>query len=55
MNHWNFILAAYGVTLLVFVVEILAVRARRRAALRTAAASAPPAGARATSNPGGAR
>jgi hypothetical protein len=41
LNHWHFILGAYGVTLIVAVVEILAVRARRRAAVRTAAASAP--------------
>ena len=39
MNHWHFILGAYGVTLVVIVVELLAVRARRRAAARTAAAS----------------
>ena len=47
MNHWHFIIGAYGVTLVLFVVEMLAVRARRRAAVRTAAASATPAGARA--------
>jgi heme exporter protein CcmD len=40
MNHWHFILGAYGVTLAVAAIEILAVRARRRAAARTAAASA---------------
>ena len=39
MNHWHFIIGSYGVTLIVFVVEILAVRARRRAAARIAAAS----------------
>jgi heme exporter protein CcmD len=46
MNHWHFILGAYGVTLLVVVVEILAVRARRRAAVRAAAASASSPGTR---------
>jgi heme exporter protein CcmD len=46
MNHWHFILGAYGATLLVVVVEILAVRARHRAAARTAAASAAAPGAR---------
>jgi heme exporter protein CcmD len=55
MNHWNFILGSYGVTLIVFVVEILAVRARRRAAARTAAASAPPAAARPATSSGAAR
>jgi hypothetical protein len=45
MNHWHFIIGAYGVTLAVFVVEMLAVRARRRAAVRTAAASTPSPGA----------
>ncbi len=54
MNHWHFIMGAYGVTLALFVVEILAVRARRRAAIRTAAASAPSPAARATTS-GGAR
>jgi heme exporter protein CcmD len=54
VNHWHFIIGAYGVTLLVFVVEILAVRARRRAAARTAAASAPSPAVRAT-KPRGAR
>jgi heme exporter protein CcmD len=54
MNHWHFILGAYGVTLALFVVEILAVRARRRAAARTAAASAPSPATRATTS-GGAR
>ena len=34
MNHWHFIIGAYGVTLLVFVVEIFAVRARRLASWR---------------------
>jgi heme exporter protein CcmD len=38
MNPWPFILGAYGVTLLVLVIEILAVRARHRSA-RAAAAS----------------
>ena len=54
MNHWHFIIGAYGVTLALFVVEILAVRARRRAAVRTAAASAPSPAARAMTS-GGAR
>jgi heme exporter protein CcmD len=54
MNHWHFIIGAYGVTLALFVVEIFAVRARRRAAVRTAAASAPLPAARATTS-GGAR
>ncbi len=54
MNHWHFIIGAYGVTLALFVVEMLAVRARRRAAVRTAAASAPSPVARATTS-GGAR
>jgi heme exporter protein CcmD len=54
MNHWHFIIGAYGVTLAVFVVELLAVRARRRAAVRTAAASAPSPATRATTT-GGAR
>ena len=54
MNHWHFILGAYGVTLALFVVEILAIRARRRAAARSAAASAPSPAARATTS-GGAR
>jgi len=52
MNHWPFIIGAYGVTLVLFVVEMLAVRARRRAAVRTAAASAPSPGANTS---GGAR
>jgi heme exporter protein CcmD len=54
MNHWHFIIGSYAVTLILFVVEILAVRARRRAAVRTAAASAPSPAARATTS-GGAR
>ncbi|GIK88180.1 MAG: heme exporter protein CcmD [Burkholderiales bacterium] len=40
MNHWHFILGAYGVTVLAMVVEILAARARRRAALEAARAGA---------------
>jgi len=55
MNHWHFIIGAYGVTLVVFVVEILAVRARRRDAAHTATASAAPAGARPASSAEGAR
>jgi heme exporter protein CcmD len=43
MNHWHFILGAYGLTLVLLVVEVLSVRARRRAAARTAAASGAPA------------
>ena len=39
MNHWHFILGAYGVTVLVMAVEIAALRARRRAALNAAQAS----------------
>ena len=39
MNHWHFILGAYGVTVLVMIVEIVAVRARRRAALDQAQAA----------------
>lgn len=39
MNHWHFILGAYGVTVLVMVVEIVAVRMRRRAALDAAQAA----------------
>lgn len=38
MNHWSFILLAYAVTLVVLVVEILAVRARHRAARAAAQA-----------------
>jgi hypothetical protein len=38
MNHWNFIFGAYGVTLLVMLVEILALRSRRRTALDAAQA-----------------
>lgn len=38
MNPWPFILGAYGVTLLAVIIEIVAVRARHRAA-RSAAAS----------------
>jgi hypothetical protein len=55
MNHWHFIIGAYGVTLVVFIVEMLAVRVRHRAAVRTAAASAAPAGARPASSAEGAR
>jgi Heme exporter protein D (CcmD) len=55
MNHWHFILGAYGVTLLLIVVEIFAARARRRAATRTAAASAAEPDARSAANPGRAR
>ena len=32
MNPWHFILGAYGVTALLVVVEVVAVRMRRRAA-----------------------
>jgi heme exporter protein CcmD len=39
MNHWHFILGAYGVTVLIMLVEVVAVRARRRAALEAAQAS----------------
>jgi hypothetical protein len=42
MNHWHFILGAYGLTLILLVVEVLSVRARRRSAARTAAASGAP-------------
>jgi len=38
VNPWPYILGAYGVTLLVMVIEIVAVRARHRSA-RAAAAS----------------
>ena len=38
MNPWPFILGAYGVTILVVIIEIVAVRARHRSA-RAAAAS----------------
>jgi len=57
MNHWSFILGAYGLTLVVFVAEIIAVRARRRAARRTAATSSVPADVRPAGSPttGGAR
>lgn len=33
MNHWHFILGAYGVTLIAIVIEAIAVRMRHRAAL----------------------
>ena len=36
LNPWPFILGAYGVTALVVVIEILAVRARHRAAREAA-------------------
>jgi hypothetical protein len=39
MNHWNFILGAYGVTVLLMIVEIVALRARRRTALAAAQSS----------------
>jgi hypothetical protein len=39
MNHWNFIFGAYGVTVLVLLVEVIAARARRKAALAAAQAS----------------
>jgi hypothetical protein len=39
MNHWNYILGAYGVTALLMIVEILAARARRRSAAESAAES----------------
>jgi heme exporter protein CcmD len=51
MNHWHFILGAYGLTLVLLVVEVLAVRARRRAAARTAAASGAPSRAGAPAAP----
>jgi heme exporter protein CcmD len=39
MNHWHFILGAYGVTALLMLVEVVALRSRRRAALAAAQAS----------------
>ena len=36
MTHWYFIVGAYAVTVVVIVVEILAARARHRAALGAA-------------------
>ncbi len=33
MNHWYFIVGAYGVTLIAMVVELVAVRIRHRNAL----------------------
>jgi heme exporter protein CcmD len=39
MNHWHFILGAYGATVLVMLIEVLGLRARRRAALDAAQAS----------------
>jgi hypothetical protein len=48
MNHWYFIIGSYGATVLVMIVEVLALRARRRAALEAARATgeSPAAGAR---------
>lgn len=40
MNHWHFIIGAYGVTVLVMLVEVVALRMRRRAALDAAQATA---------------
>lgn len=40
-GHGAFIWGAYGVTALVVIVEIVALRARRKAAIETALASAP--------------
>ena len=39
MNHWHFILGAYGITVLAMIVEIVAVRVRRKAALAAAQAT----------------
>ncbi|MDH5286792.1 MAG: heme exporter protein CcmD [Betaproteobacteria bacterium] len=39
MNHWHFILGAYGVTVLLLIVEVVALRARRRNAVAAAQAS----------------
>jgi heme exporter protein D len=36
MNPWHFILGAYVVTVIAIVIEVLAVRARHRAALSAA-------------------
>jgi hypothetical protein len=43
MNHWHFILGAYAVAALAFIVEIIAVRRRARAARDLAASAAAPA------------
>ena len=45
MNPWAFILGAYGITLLVLVIEIVALRARHRSARATAASMHASAGA----------
>jgi heme exporter protein D len=42
MDHWNYILAAYGVTVVLMIVEIVAARARRRAAAESAAETQDP-------------
>jgi hypothetical protein len=39
MNHWHFILGAYGVTILLMLVEAVALRSRRRNAIAAAQAS----------------
>jgi len=39
MNHWYFILGAYGVTVLLMLVEVVALRTRRHAAVAAAQAS----------------
>jgi hypothetical protein len=39
MNHWYFILGAYGVTALLAIAEVVALRTRRRTALAAAQAS----------------
>ena len=41
MNPWHFILGAYAVTALAFLVESLAVRARHRSARAAAMTAAP--------------
>jgi len=42
MTAWHFVLGAYAVTAIVMAVEVLAVRARHRAALLAAHDSLPP-------------
>ena len=44
MNPWHFILGAYVVTAIVVIVEVIAVRARHRAALAAAQLSRSAAG-----------
>ena len=44
MTAWHFVLGAYAVTAIAMAVEILAVRARHRAARTTAQDSRPPSG-----------